>query len=95
LIRVVARLLKFGLDVRGIYAFINENIPFSQLKELSDVLAKVKVVSRGRIAWCFIGGKMLRERLTFDLSERVLGHMRAIKGSTPRCSSVSCLRAVR
>ncbi len=77
---VVSHLLSFGLDVRGIYATIHENIPFRQVRELAEVLSSVKRMAGGRAAWCYIKGKLLRERLSFDLSERVLGCIRAIKG---------------
>lgn len=78
--KVVAELLKYNLNVVEIYKNIYENIPFKDVKLLVRILPNIRLVEKGRIAWFQIKRNMLRnKKLSFDLTEALLGFARSIK----------------
>jgi phosphoesterase RecJ-like protein len=78
--KAVSELLKYNLDIHQIYKNIYENIPFSDMKLLSKILPQIKRCVSGKIAWFQIGeGVLKNKKLSFDLTEHILGFARAIK----------------
>lgn len=78
--KAVAELLKYKIDASKIFRNVYENIPFQDMKLLSRILPKIRRDAQGRIAWFQIERNMLMNRkITFDLSEHILGFARAIK----------------
>lgn len=79
--RIAAELLKFRIDVVGIYRAIYENIPFEDMRLLIKILPGIRRKEKGRIIWFKLPRHLLRrKKLSFDLSEQVLSFGRAIKG---------------
>ena len=80
--KIVAHLVGFGLDIAQIYKAIYENIPYPEMKLLSNILPGMKACAQGRIIWFQIKHNFLRRRkLSFDLSESILTFGRAVKGA--------------
>ncbi|MDI6606764.1 MAG: bifunctional oligoribonuclease/PAP phosphatase NrnA, partial [Candidatus Omnitrophota bacterium] len=80
--KIVAHLLGFELDIPQVYKSIYENIPYPEMKLLSNILPGMKACAQGRIIWFQIKHNLLRRRkLSFDLSESILTFGRAIKGA--------------
>ena len=78
--KAVSELLKHNLDIVNIYKNTNENIPFSDMKLLSRILLLMRREAKGKVIWFQIESSMLRKkRLSFDLTEHILGFARAIK----------------
>ncbi|MGE5197091.1 MAG: DHH family phosphoesterase, partial [Deltaproteobacteria bacterium] len=77
---IAAELLKFDLDVAKIYKVIYENVPFSDMQLLSNILPTIKRDPSGKIAWFQIRKKLLKNRkVYFDLTENILTFARAIR----------------
>jgi phosphoesterase RecJ-like protein len=77
---IAAELIRYGIDVSGIYQSVFENIPFSDVKLLFEILPRIRRDASGRIAWFLIENKIFKHRrVYFDLSERLLGFARSIK----------------
>lgn len=78
--KAVAELLKYNLDVCGVYKNLYENKSFEDMKLLSKMLMRIRRDNSGRIAWFQLKETDLRNRdMSFDLSERLLSFARAIK----------------
>jgi phosphoesterase RecJ-like protein len=78
--KIASELLKHKIDVSSVYRNIYENVPYQDMKLLSEILPGMRREAVGRIVWFAIRQKMLRRRkLCFDLSEHVLSFGRAIK----------------
>ncbi|MFA5311259.1 MAG: bifunctional oligoribonuclease/PAP phosphatase NrnA [Candidatus Omnitrophota bacterium] len=78
--KAAAEFMRFGLDVNRVYRDIYENISFSNMQLLIKILAGVARVKNGRVAYVSVPAKLLKpEKVSFDLSEHILGFMRAIK----------------
>jgi phosphoesterase RecJ-like protein len=78
--KIASELLKYGLDVSGIYQNAFENIPFADLKLLTKILPAIRRDPSGRIIWFEIKNKILKHRkICLDLSERLLSFARSIK----------------
>jgi phosphoesterase RecJ-like protein len=78
--RAISELMNYGLDVKEIYSYIYENIPFSDMKLLIKILPSMKRLAGGKIVWFEIRRAWLKNRrISFDLSEYVLSFGRAIK----------------
>ncbi len=78
--KIASELLGYGIEVAKIYQNVFENIPFSDMRLLIEILPGIRRDASGRIAWFRIKNKMLRRRrVYFDLSERLLGFARSIK----------------
>ncbi len=78
--KAAAELVSFGFDVREIFAYIYENIPFIDAKLLIKALGGVHLSAEGRIAWVELPAKVLRhKKLRFDLSDHILSFIRSIK----------------
>lgn len=76
----VAELLKYNIDVTGLYRRIYENMPFEDIKLLVRILPTVKREAKGRIVWFQLKQDMLKnKKLSFDLSEELLSFARSIK----------------
>jgi phosphoesterase RecJ-like protein len=79
--RIVAELLRHNIAVPEVYKNVYENIPYSDLKVLSNVLPKMRVEQKGRLAWFQINKEVFagKEKLSFDLSESLLTFGRTLK----------------
>ncbi|MFA5096866.1 MAG: bifunctional oligoribonuclease/PAP phosphatase NrnA, partial [Candidatus Omnitrophota bacterium] len=78
--KAAAELLRFNIDANQVYKNIYENIPFSDTRVLIKALARIHRVSAGRIAWVEVPARAVRhKKLSFDLTDHILGFMRAIK----------------
>ncbi|KPK97178.1 MAG: hypothetical protein AMJ95_10375 [Omnitrophica WOR_2 bacterium SM23_72] len=76
----VAELLQFHLDVSQIYSSVYKNMTFQDIKLLANILSRIKVGAKGRLAWVQMKKSLLqRKDEAFDLSEEILSLMRAIK----------------
>lgn len=78
--KIVAELLKYKLDIRGIYKYVYENITFYELRLLNKILPTIKFCHHGKVAWFQIDRNILKnKKISFDLTEYVLSFARAIK----------------
>lgn len=78
--RAIGELLKHELEVAKIYKSVYENIPFKDIKLLTQVLPNMKRAALGKIAWFQIRQGMLgNKKVSFDLTETLLSFARAIK----------------
>ena len=79
--KAAAELLKFGVNVAGVYRYTCENIPLQEVKLLLKFLSKIKFFGQGRIATFQIDPELYRGKKTgIDLADHVLSFGRAIKG---------------
>ncbi|MEI6631765.1 MAG: bifunctional oligoribonuclease/PAP phosphatase NrnA [bacterium] len=79
--KAAAELLKYGIDVAGIYKEAYSNVPFSQMKRLGKALSDIRRDSSGKVAWALLKDDSRGlEAKAFDLSEYLLSSMRSIKG---------------
>ncbi|MDD4980394.1 MAG: bifunctional oligoribonuclease/PAP phosphatase NrnA [Candidatus Omnitrophica bacterium] len=79
--KAVSKLLKFKLDIPGIYKHIYEDIPYEDMKLLSKILPGMRREAEGKLIWFEVRQKMLRKTFSFDISEYILSFGRAIKGA--------------
>ncbi|MDO8662046.1 MAG: bifunctional oligoribonuclease/PAP phosphatase NrnA [Candidatus Omnitrophota bacterium] len=80
--KAAAELLRFNINANQVYKNIYENIPFSDIQILTKTLAHIHRESAGSIAWVEARAKLLRhKKLSFDLTDHILGFLRAIKGT--------------
>ncbi|MCU0651862.1 MAG: bifunctional oligoribonuclease/PAP phosphatase NrnA [Candidatus Omnitrophica bacterium] len=78
--QAAADLLRYGIDVARVYRNIYEDKPYQDMVLLAGILSGIKRVSAGKIAWVEIEkGVTHNKTISFDLSERVLSFLRAIK----------------
>lgn len=78
--KAVSSLLRFGVDTVQIYKSVYEDIPFEDMRLLSQILPRMKREAKGRLIWFEIPQRMLKnKKLSFDLSEHVLSFARSIK----------------
>lgn len=78
--KVAAELLRFNLKANQIYKNIYENIPFSDIQILTKTLSRIHRAYAGKIVWVEVEAKLLRhKKLSFDLTDYILGFVRAIK----------------
>lgn len=78
--KIVAQLMKYELDISQIYKNVYENIPFPDMKLLSEILPTIRRQANGKIAWLQIRSNLLKnKRISFDLTEHLLNFARAIK----------------
>ncbi len=78
--QAAGELLKFNINANQVYKNIYENIPFSDTQLLIKALAHIHRESAGKIAWVELPAKLLRhKKLSFDLTDHMLGFLRAIK----------------
>ena len=79
--KAAAELLSFNINANQIYKNIYENIPFSDIQVLTKALVDIHRINAGKIAWLEVPAKLLRhKKLSFDLTDHLLGFIRAIKG---------------
>jgi phosphoesterase RecJ-like protein len=79
--KAVSELLRYNLDIIQIYKNIYENIPLADIKLLSRILPHMRISAGGKLAWFQVKRNMLKKRrLSFDLTENLLGFARTIKG---------------
>lgn len=79
--RVAAELLRYNLDVAGVYRNVYENIPLADMKLLTRLLPEMRAAAGGKIIWFALRrGKLRDKRLSFDLAENLLTFARAVKG---------------
>jgi len=79
--KAVAELLKFKVNVAGVYRHTYENIPLWQVKLLLKILSKIKFFGQGKIATFSINLEPSGVKIPgIDLADHVLSFGRAIKG---------------
>lgn len=79
--KIAAELLKFGVNVAGVYRHAYENIPPQQVKLLLKILSNIKFFAQGRIATFKIDAELKKAKISgIDLADYVLTFGRAIKG---------------
>jgi len=80
--QAAAELLRFKVNANQVYKNIYENIPFSDIQLLTKALGHIHREAGGRIAWVEVAAKLLRhKKLSFDLTDYILGFVRAIKNT--------------
>lgn len=78
--KAISELLRFNLDITQIYKNVYENIPFKDMQLLIKILPTINYQFHGKVAWFQIKKNLLKnKKLSFDLTEYVLGFARAIK----------------
>jgi bifunctional oligoribonuclease and PAP phosphatase NrnA len=78
---IAAELMKFGLDVNGIYRFIFGSIPYKDMRLLAGILPTMRREASGKILWYEIPSSLFSSRkLSIDLSEHILSFARSIQG---------------
>ncbi|MFH0855728.1 MAG: bifunctional oligoribonuclease/PAP phosphatase NrnA [Candidatus Omnitrophota bacterium] len=79
--KAVAELLNFNINANQVYKNIYENIPFRDIQVLTKAVAGIHMVNSGKIAWVEVPARLLRhKKLSFDLTDHLLGFVRSIKG---------------
>jgi len=79
--KAAAELLKFGVNVAGVYRHTYENIPAQEIKLLLKILSKIKFFARGKIAVFRIDSESSGvNKCAIDLADQALSFGRAIKG---------------
>lgn len=79
--KAAAELLGFNINANQVYKNIYESIPFSDIQILTRALVNIHRVGSGKIAWVEVPAKLLRhKKLSFDLTDHLLGFLRAIRG---------------
>lgn len=80
--RIVSELLRFSLDVPGIYKNIYGNIPLDDMRLLIKILPQMKFRAGGKVVWFTVPRHLLEGHdIAFDLTENILSFGRAIKGT--------------
>ncbi len=78
--QAVAELLKYKIDITGIYRQLYENKPLKELKILSTLLQNVRQSEGGKIVWFELYRGTLKDKVvSFDLNERLLTFARSVK----------------
>lgn len=79
--KAVSELLKTGIDIAKIYRNIYENMPYQDMRLLTEILPYLKRDKHGKIVWVQVRRSQFKNRKpSFDLSESILSFARAIKG---------------
>jgi len=69
-----------GLDINMVYRDIYENVSFPDMQLLIKILSGVVRAKNGKVVYVSVLAGLLKHRkVSFDLSEHILGFMRAIK----------------
>jgi len=75
-----AELVKFGVDVAGVYRYAYENIPRQAIRLLLQAQSGVKFFKGGKVAVFTLGSASVDKNSGFDLADQVLNFGRQIKG---------------
>lgn len=79
--KAAGELLSYKVNANQVYKNIYESIPFSDMQVLIKALAGIHRINAGKIAWLEVPAKLIRhKKLSFDLTDHLLGFARAIKG---------------
>lgn len=79
--KITAELLRYELNVPGIYQNIYGNVPLADARLLTRILPQMRFKAGGRVAWFTVPRHLLKnQRITFDLTENILSFGRMIKG---------------
>lgn len=80
--RAVADLLRYKIDIPGVYKQVYEDAPYNDMRLVAKILATIKREAKGKVAWFAVKKNMLRAHkiMSFDLSENILSFGRSIKG---------------
>jgi len=75
-------LITYGIDVAGVYRWIYGNIPYSDLRLLTQILPNMRIALGGKIIWFEVSRQVLKKQneLSFDLNETILTFARMLKG---------------
>jgi len=79
---IAADLVGQGVDVPVVHRNIYGNIPYGDLKLLSQILPTMQRSGDGKVVWFEIHKELLRKqkKIFFDLSESILNFARSLKG---------------
>ncbi|MBU3959174.1 MAG: bifunctional oligoribonuclease/PAP phosphatase NrnA [Candidatus Omnitrophica bacterium] len=78
--KIASELLKFNLDVVGVYKNVYENIAFEDMRLLNKIQSTVRRDFNGKVAWFEVKQSLIKnKKISFDLSEYILSFARAIK----------------
>ncbi|MBM3244283.1 MAG: bifunctional oligoribonuclease/PAP phosphatase NrnA [Candidatus Omnitrophica bacterium] len=78
--QATADLLRYGINIVEVFRNIYENKPYQDMLLLARILSSIKRTASGKIAWVELKrGISHNKGIAFDLSERVLSFLRAIK----------------
>lgn len=78
--RAAAEFMRLGLNINKVYRDIYENVSFSDMQLLIKILSGVVRAKNGKVVYVLAPARLLKHRkVSFDLSEHILGFMRAIK----------------
>lgn len=78
--RAVADLMRYDINITAIYRSIYEDKPYRDMQLLAKILGGAKRITSGKIAWVELEkGVSGNKSISFDLSERILSFLRAIK----------------
>ncbi|OQB13103.1 MAG: Bifunctional oligoribonuclease and PAP phosphatase NrnA [Candidatus Omnitrophica bacterium ADurb.Bin205] len=78
--RAAAEFMRLGLDINMVYRDIYENVSFPDMQLLIKILSGVVRAKNGKVVYVSVPAGLLKHRkVSFDLSEHILGFMRAIK----------------
>ncbi|MFZ2356830.1 MAG: bifunctional oligoribonuclease/PAP phosphatase NrnA [Candidatus Omnitrophota bacterium] len=78
--QAVADLMRYGIDVTAVYRSIYEDKPYQDMQLLAKILGGFKRITSGKVAWVELEkGVSGNKSISFDLSERILSFLRAIK----------------
>jgi len=79
--KVVAELLKFGINVTQVYRNTYENIPVSDARLLLKLMSKVEFFCQGKVVGFQIKKDLVKSKKSFiDLADLLLNFGRSIKG---------------
>jgi phosphoesterase RecJ-like protein len=80
--RIAAELVESGVDVAGTYKNVYGNIPYEDLKLLSEILPTMEKSKDGKVVWFQIHKEYLKRQnvVSIDLSESILNFARSLKG---------------
>lgn len=77
--KICADLVSYGINVSEVYKSIYCNVPYNDLKLLSQVLYSIQKVADGKIIYFEVKKKMLRSKVSIDFSEQILSFGRSLK----------------
>lgn len=79
--KITAELLQHDINVSFVYRKVYGNIPFTDLKLLTEILPTMKRAVRGKVVWFQIKKDIFknRKKICIDLSESILNFARTIK----------------
>jgi phosphoesterase RecJ-like protein len=80
--RIAAEFVERGVDVAGMYKHVYGDIPYEDLKLLSEILPTMERSEDGKVVWFQIHKEYLKRQnvVAIDLSESILNFARSLRG---------------